>query len=53
MPQYRWPPQKRLRLHLIERDPTTPMLAEMTGLSHVTLSGIISGRVRPTPTPGR
>src|SRR3954468_23916601 len=49
MPQYRWPPQRRLKLHMVERGLTSTWLAEQTGLSMVTLSGIITGRVRATP----
>jgi transcriptional regulator with XRE-family HTH domain len=49
MPQYRWPPQMRLKLHLVERGITTKWLAETVGLSVVTTTGILTGRVRPTP----
>lgn len=49
MPKYRWPPQMRLKLYMVERGVTTTWLAETVGLSVVTTTGILTGRVRPTP----
>lgn len=49
MSKYRWPPQKRLGLYLTEHDIQRQWLAEQTGLSQVTVSGIVTGRIRPTP----
>lgn len=49
MSNYRWPPQKRLKLLLVERGLTSTWLSETTGVSLVTITGVLSGRVRPTP----
>lgn len=49
MPTHRWPPQKRLKLLLVERDLTSTWLSEATGVSLVTITGVLSGRARPTP----
>lgn len=49
MPNHPWPPQRRLKIHLYEHGLTSTWLAETTGLSLVTTSGVISGRLRPTP----
>ena len=52
MPKYRWPPQKRLELYLAEHDIQRGVAREQTGLSPVTVSGIVTGRVRPSPRRG-
>jgi transcriptional regulator with XRE-family HTH domain len=46
---YRWPPQKRLKLYMVEHDVTRAWLAKQCGLAPVSLSGVLTGRVRPSP----
>jgi transcriptional regulator with XRE-family HTH domain len=46
---FRWPPQRRLKLYLVEHDIRHAWLAKETNVAAPTLGGVVSGRVRPTP----
>jgi transcriptional regulator with XRE-family HTH domain len=49
----RWPPQRAVKHALIDIGQTNVWLSEQTGISTVTIGGIVSGRVRATPTSRR
>jgi transcriptional regulator with XRE-family HTH domain len=46
---HRWPPQHKLKIAVILDGRTSAEIAAAAGLSQVTMSGVVTGRLRATP----